>query len=124
MTIVSQADFIQTHLDPAPQHLPSTLTQVNNHKHALESLLRVKFYLQAAFGTNFFYSVQRSTAIFWICCVIDYVSSLLSFFFSFLFFLPDYARLSETSDYLASEDNMVGSYYLFLHNVDVVNMLC
>lgn len=120
MTIVSQADFIQTHLDPAPQHLPSTLTQVNNHKHALGSLLRAKFYLQAAFGTNFFYSVQRSTFGFFVSLIM----SLPSFFFSFLFFLLDYARLSETSDYLASEDNMVGSYYLFLHKVDVVNMLC
>lgn len=52
------------------------------------------------------------------------IMSLPSFFFFFLFFLLDYARLSETSDYLASEDNMVGSYYLFLHKVDVVNMLC
>ena len=53
------------------------------------------------------------------------IMSLLFFpFFFFLFFLLDYARLSETSDYLASEDNMVGSYYLFLHKVDVVNMLC
>ena len=59
--------------------------------------------------------------------VVSLIMSLLFFpffFFFFLFFLLDYARLSETSDYLASEDNMVGSYYLFLHKVDVVNMLC
>lgn len=55
--------------------------------------------------------------------VVSLIESILSFFF-LLFFLLDYARLSETSDYLASEDNMVGSYYLFLHKVDVVNMLC
>lgn len=57
--------------------------------------------------------------------VVSLIMSLLFFpFFFFLFFLLDYARLSETSDYLASEDNMVGSYYLFLHKMDVVNMLC
>lgn len=55
---------------------------------------------------------------------VSLIMSLPSYFFFFLFFLLDYARLSETSDYLASEDNMVGSYYLFLHKVDVVNMLC
>ena len=56
--------------------------------------------------------------------LVSLIMSLPSFFFFSLFFLLDYARLSETSDYLASEDNMVGSYYLFLHKVDVVNMLC
>lgn len=35
---------------------------------------------------------------------------------------PDYARLSETSDYLASEDNMVWKY-LFLYKIGVANML-